>query len=201
MNQSLHLLTDDNSIDINHYWPTIIEAVEAGIDVFQLRFKHQDKKAFFEIAKTIRPYMKDHGVTFLINDHVDIALMVDADGVHLGQSDLPADEARKLLGPSKIIGLSLSSLEEFNKCQQAPVDYFGVGPIFPTQTKSKPAMGLAQLQHICQTSPIPSIAIGGITDQNAEKTLKAGAKGIAVCGFITQAASAFHATQTLKAVL
>ena len=201
MNQSLHLLSDDNSIRLDNYWSIVTDAVEAGIDVLQLRFKHKNKKEFYTIAKTIRPYLKDNKVCFLINDHVDIALMVDADGVHLGQTDLPVDEARKLLGPSKIIGFSLSSIKEFEASQHRNINYFGVGPIFPSHTKRKEAMGLDALKTIAQASPLPCIAIGGITEKNAKETLTVGAQGIAVCQHITAASSPYAATQQLRQLL
>lgn len=201
MEQTLQLLTDDSTIDEFNYWPIIIEAVEAGIDVLQLRFKKRNKKTFYEIAKSIRSYLNKNKVKFIINDHVDIALAVEADGVHLGQTDLPVLASRRLLGPKKLIGLSLSSYEEYTNSQHQAVDYYGVGPVFLSPTKEKKPMGLNQLAAICQVSSIPCIAIGGITDKNANETLKVGAMGLAVSHFITASDSPYDATKKLKHLL
>jgi thiamine-phosphate pyrophosphorylase len=153
-------------------------AVAAGVKVVQYRDKHASTRKMYEEAKTLKAICQ--GVTFLINDRLDIALAVDADGVHLGCGDMPYQVARKLLGKNKIIGLTVHSVKEAKQAQQLGADYISVSPIFATKTKSnagKPT-GIRLIKEIRRRVSIPIIAIGGINLTNAKKVIAAGADGL-----------------------
>jgi len=132
--------------------------------------------------------LRDTGAIFVVNDHADIAASVEADGVHLGQDDLPLRDARKVLGPGRIIGISTHSIEQARTAQAAGADYIGFGPVFSTSTKDAgPAQGIDVLRMICGAVAIPVIAIGGIRDRTVGDAAQAGAKGVAVVSAILSA--------------
>lgn len=129
--------------------------------------------------------MKRSSAAFIVNDHPDIAIAVDADGVHLGQDDLPVEEARKLMGGSRIIGVSTHSVEQARAAQSAGADYIGFGPIFTTKTKDAgPSQGIDGLRQVRKAVMLPVIAIGGINGGNLDTVLRAGADGVAVISAI-----------------
>lgn len=156
-----------------------VERAEAcGVCVVQYRNKNAETRAMYEEAIRLKEIC--HDALFLINDRIDIALAVDADGVHLGQSDMPYRAARKMLGPEKIIGITVHNLAEAIEAQRSGADYLGVSPIFQTATKSdagKPA-GIALIEEIRALVDIPLIAIGGIDLGNAPEVIMAGADGL-----------------------
>ncbi|MEJ5329749.1 MAG: thiamine phosphate synthase [Desulfobaccales bacterium] len=153
-------------------------ALAAGVRVVQYRDKEADTRTLYEEACLLRKLCR--GVLFLVNDRVDVALAVEADGVHLGQQDLPCRVARRLLGPDKIIGVTVSSLAEARQAVRDGADYLGVSPIFPTCTKPDAgrACGLELLRQIRAQVSLPLIAIGGITLENAPQVAAAGADGL-----------------------
>ena len=154
------------------------QAVACGVKVIQYRNKKGETREMYEEATRLRDICRD--VAFLINDRIDLALAVDADGVHLGQSDMPYRAARKILGQDKIIGITVHNLQEALEAQALGADYLGVSPIFQTQTKAdagRPA-GVTLLKDVRRHVDIPLIAIGGITLANAPQVIKAGADGI-----------------------
>ncbi len=153
-------------------------ALAAGVRVVQYRDKEADTRTLYEEARQLRELCRE--VLFLINDRVDVALAVEADGVHLGQQDLPCREARRLLGPRKVIGVTVSSLTEARQAVQDGADYLGVSPIFPSSTKPDAgrACGLELLRRIRAEVSLPLIAIGGITLHNAPPVVAAGADGL-----------------------
>jgi thiamine-phosphate pyrophosphorylase len=154
------------------------QAVACGVGVIQYRNKNGDTREMYEESSRLREICRD--AAFLINDRIDIALAVDADGVHLGQSDMPYRAARKLLGQDKIIGITVHNLQEALEAQALGADYLGVSPIFPTQTKAdagRPA-GIILIEEIRRRIDTPLIAIGGINLANAPPVIKAGADGI-----------------------
>lgn len=162
-------------------------ALAAGVRVVQYRDKEADTRTLYAQARELRDLCR--GVLFLINDRVDVALAVAADGVHLGQQDLPCRVARRLLGPHKIIGVTVSSLAEARQAVQDGADYLGVSPIFPTCTKPDAgrACGLELLRQIRAEIPLPLIAIGGITLDNAPQVVAAGADGLcAISAVLTE---------------
>ncbi len=162
-------------------------AVAAGVEVIQYRHKDASTAELFAEAAVLRKLC--HRTLFLVNDRVDIALALPADGVHLGQEDLPFQHARKLLGRGKTIGLTVHSLAEARQAEAAGADYLGVSPIFTTQTKADagPPGGIRLIQEIKRVVKIPVIAIGGINLANAADVVRAGADGLCaisavVCG-------------------
>lgn len=162
-------------------------AVAAGVRMVQYREKCADTRVMFEEAMRLKALCR--GALFLINDRVDLALATYADGVHLGQQDLPYETARMLLGPEKIIGITVSSLAEALDAVQQGADYLGVSPIFPTTTKADAgeAGGLALLREIRQRVSLPLIAIDGITLANAPEVIRAGADGLcAISAVVTK---------------
>ena len=154
------------------------QAVECGVEVVQYRNKNAETLEMYEEAVRLREICRDS--IFLINDRVDIALAAEADGVHLGQSDMPCLVARKLLGPKKIIGVTVHNLAEALQAESIGADYLGVSPIFQTTTKpdaGKPA-GIRLIEEIRSQVKIPIIAIGGINHSNASEVVRAGADGL-----------------------
>ena len=158
----------------------VTSALSCGVKVVQYRNKDAETRQMFDEALLLGQLCREGGASFLINDRVDIALAVDADGVHLGQSDMPFAAARRLLGPEKIIGLTVHSLAEALEGQALGADYLGVSPIFATATKpdaGKPA-GISLIEQIREEVSLPLIAIGGINHCNARQVVAAGADGL-----------------------
>src|SRR3990167_2842192 len=188
----LHLITDNR---IEKLPDLISEVVSGCISIIQLRNKHADKLVLYEVGKKILKILKPKKIPLIINDHIDLALALDADGVHIGQTDLPYNQARKILGKNKIIGLSIQTLEHAKKAEKYYADYFGVGPVFHTNTKSDAfTLGVNQFQEITQLLKKPCIAIGGIKIADVKTILSHGAQGIAVVSGICAAANPRLAT-------
>lgn len=174
-------------------------AVEGGATVVQLRAPDWKKRAWFELARDLQSLLSETGVPLIINDQIDVALAVDAAGVHIGQSDLPPAATRALLGPGKIVGLSTSNAAHLAAVPAGIVDYLGVGPVFPTGTKkdASPVIGLAEFARLMATRPLPAVAIGGIGLANAREVIAAGVDGVAVVSAICAAADPRAATAAL----
>ncbi len=164
---------------------TALSAVKGGATVVQLRAPEWKKKKQLEAALLIKEALKGTGVPLIIDDHVDIALISQADGVHVGQEDLPVSEARRLLGDKAVIGLSVGSLEELGTLN-ADADYIGAGPVFSTATKKDAgsAIGLQTLAAIRRATSVPIVAIGGINSGNTAEVMKTGVEGVAVVSAI-----------------
>lgn len=157
-------------------------AIAGGADTIQFRQKIGSTREMIETARQIKQLCIDHGVTFIVNDRLDVAIASDSDGVHLGQDDFPIPLARDLLGNKKIIGGSAVTLEEAQKCLVDGADYIGFGPVFPTTSKAdvSPVTGIDLLKEVIDKVPLPLIAIGGVNTDNAPEVIQAGAHGIAV---------------------
>lgn len=155
--------------------------IRGGGKIFQLRDKGASKKKYLQLAKAIRKLTKKAKVAFIVNDHLDIAQLIDADGIHLGQDDIPIPLARKLLGEEKIIGFSTHSFAQAVKAEKAGADYISFGPIFqtPSKPKTKP-LGLKALKRVVKRIKIPVVAIGGISESNIHDVRKTGCQRIAV---------------------
>lgn len=154
-----------------------------GAGLIQLREKRKSAREFFIEAEAALRLARERGVRLIINDRVDVALALGADGVHLGQDDLLPEAARRILGARAIIGFSTHSLEQALVASRLPIDYLAIGPIFPTSSKENPdaVVGLDGLRHVRSSLPsMPLVAIGGITPRNAAETLAAGADSLAV---------------------
>ena len=156
--------------------------IAGGCGIIQYREKRPDKTfaAMLAECRAIRQLTKEAGVLFIVNDYPDLAMMVDADGVHVGQDDFPPDTVRQLIGPDKIIGLSTHSPEQERAARQSGADYIGVGPIFATSTKEDVCapVGFSYLDYVVGNSPLPFVAIGGIKEGNIGEVLAHGAKTI-----------------------
>ncbi|MGB9812101.1 MAG: thiamine phosphate synthase [Thermovenabulum sp.] len=176
---SLYLITDRTYLKDRSLFDAVEEAIKAGVTVVQLREKNISDREFYEMGLKLREVTKKYGVPLIINDRVDIAIAVDADGVHLGQEELPAKVVREVIGYKKIIGVSASSLKEAEEAYKCGADYIGVGAIFPTPSKKDAKyVGLQTLKEITEKIPIPVLAIGGITKENIQEVLKYNIKGV-----------------------
>lgn len=177
----LYLVTDSDILDGRDFLFEIEEALKAGIKCVQLREKTLGGKVFLERAKKLRELTKKYNALFIVNDRVDIAMLSDADGVHVGQSDIPLTEVRKIFGDNKIIGVSTETLELAKVAEKNGADYVGVGAVFPTLTKlDADDVGIKALEEIKANLKIPVVAIGGIKLANVDKIKYIGADGYAV---------------------
>lgn len=183
---SLYLVTDRGIIQNKDLLECIDEAVEGGVTLVQLREKDVPSREFYDIAKKVKELIQPKGVPLLINDRLDIALAVDADGLHIGQEDLPVQVARRLLGREKILGLSVSSVEEALQGERAGADYLGAGAVFHTASKdvTVPPIGTTGLKMIREAVSIPVVGIGGIGLSNLEEVKRTGVNGVAVISAI-----------------
>lgn len=168
----------------------IREMIAGGVAVVQYREKRPDKsfRAMYEECLAIRRLTRESGVLFIINDYVELAMLADADGIHVGQDDLPVEAVRQRVG-SKIIGLSTHTPEQAREALKAGVDYIGAGPIFSTQTKDDVCdpVGLGYLDHVVRNIPLPAVAIGGIKLNNIDQVLAKGARLICLVTEIVEA--------------
>lgn len=177
------------------------ESLKGGATMIQLREKHLDHEHFLKEAKEIKELCRKYQVPFLINDDVDLAVEVDADGVHVGQHDMEAGEVRKKIGPNRILGVSAQTVEQALLAQQAGADYLGVGAVFPTGTKDDAdAVSIQTLGEICRAVSIPVVAIGGIGQHNIMQLAGSGICGIAVVSAIYAQPDIQNAASTLHAL-
>lgn len=175
------------------------EALLGGATVIQLREKNMTAREMVEVGTKLQIMAREYGAKFIINDCVDVALAIDADGVHLGQDDLPVSMARAILGPKKIIGLSTHCLEQVLAASSLPLDYLGVGPVFTTPTKpDAQPVGLELVSNASRQLKLPFVAIGGIDETNVAQVLAAGAKNVAVIRAVVAADDVAEATRRLK---
>ncbi|MGD8978913.1 MAG: thiamine phosphate synthase [candidate division WOR-3 bacterium] len=182
---SLHAIIDEKYMGQLDLVRTVKTMVDNGVTMIQLRVKIMKDKDLLRTAKKIRKAIHDPRVKFIINNRVDIALACAADGVHVGQTDIPLKEARRILGDMFILGASAHNLNEAIRAENQDADYLGVGAVFPTSTKHDARVcGLHTLKSISRRVKIPVIAIGGITSANYQAVMHAGAAGIAVASFL-----------------
>lgn len=161
---------------------TALEAVAGGAGILQLRAPHMKKRAMVEAARALMTALRPTGVPLVIDDHADVMLAAGADGLHVGQQDLSVEDARRLIGRERILGLSAGSLPELASAPVELVDYYGIGPVFPTASKADAgaAVGPEGLQEIVRAARRPCVAIGGIHAGNAGAVARTGAEGVAV---------------------
>jgi len=179
-----------------------LAAVRGGATMVQLREKDATTRAFVESARALKAALAPLGVPLAINDRLDVALAVDADGLHVGQDDMPVEAARRLMGPGKFVGLSITALDQALRPDAAAADYLGVGPIYAQSTKSDAAapLGLDGLRRIRGLTGKPIVAIGGLTPDNSAPVLAAGADGLAVVSAIVAAADPEAAARRFRAL-
>ncbi|TSB46704.1 thiamine phosphate synthase [Alkalicoccobacillus porphyridii] len=156
------------------------QAILGGVDIIQLRDKKSSKKNVLKKAQQLRELTSKHNVTFIVNDHLDVAMAVGADGIHVGQDDLPLAETRKVVGPDMIIGISTHHIDEAKAAEAGGADYIGVGPIFPTKSKEDVVdpVTTSYIAQIEEDISIPYVAIGGIKRHNLKQVMEAGAKRV-----------------------
>ncbi|WP_309252339.1 thiamine phosphate synthase [Paenibacillus spongiae] len=175
----LYVITGENYHPGRSLVTVMEQTLQGGADIVQLRAKDIPKRELLSQAYALRELTRRYDVPLIINDHIDIAQAVDADGVHLGQEDLPLAEARRILGSDRIIGISTHSLEQALEAERGGADYIGVGPVFPTGTKpGRQAVTTSYVREAAQRIRIPFVAIGGITTDNVGDVLAAGATRI-----------------------
>lgn len=191
---SLYVIIDNEWLKGRLIQEIAYDIVRGGAGVIQYRNKVSESRVFYEEALTLRVVTAENGIPLIINDRVDMALAVDADGVHLGRDDLPVDIARRIVGEEMILGASVHSLSEFEKMKNG--DYFGVGAVSPTKTKEKAQIGGVDIiRKVRVRTHLPIVGIGGITLDNLVPVVRAGADGVAVISAIMGADDVETATK------
>lgn len=201
----LYLVTDEG-LSLGRSSLEVVEAaVLGGVDLVQYRDKHATARQYYERGQALLALCRRLGVPLLFNDHADIAALLGADGIHLGQDDLPVQEARRLLGPEATLGVSTHDEEEALAAIAGGADYINIGPVYPTQTKDLPlakvGIGLGLVTRIVRLSPIPVTTMGGIGHANAAQVIAAGADRVAVVTALTKAPDIAQAARDLKALV
>jgi thiamine-phosphate pyrophosphorylase len=199
----LHVLTDTVlQTRFSHVELTRL-AINGGADTIQFRQKSGSTREMIEVARQMKQLCAKNGVTFIVNDRVDVAIAAEVDGVHLGQDDFTIPLARKLLGEDVIIGGSASTIEEARECLSEGADYVGFGPVYPTTSKddASPVTGIPMLKQVVETIPLPIIVIGGVSAENVPEVMRAGAHGIAVISAVCCQEDPEEATRALHRAL
>lgn len=180
-----YLVTDSDILRDRDFYNSIEEALKGGVTMLQLREKNASGKEFLEKAIKLRELTKKYNVKFIINDRVDIAMLCDADGVHVGQSDIPANKVREIIGEDKIVGVSARTVEEALTAKENGADYLGVGAMFTTRTKlDAKSVSIEKLKEIQEVIKLPVVAIGGLSLSNIYKLKECNVDGYAVVSAI-----------------
>ena len=197
----LYAVTDRHWLGDRTLYDVVRESLEGGVTFLQLREKALDDENFYKEAVRLQEMAREYGVPFVVNDNVDIAVRMDADGVHVGQSDMEAGDVRALIGPDKILGVSAQTVEQAVLAEKRGADYLGVGAVFPTGSKDDAVeVSRETLKAICDAVSIPVVAIGGITVNNTPELAGSGICGIAVISAIYGQKDIYQATVSLKKV-
>jgi thiamine-phosphate pyrophosphorylase len=197
---SLYLVTDRTLSRQRSSEEIVSAAVRGGVTCVQLREKHCSTREFIREARSLQPLLHRHKIPLIINDRLDVALAIGADGLHLGQSDMHIADARRLVGKKMIIGISAETLDDAIGAEQQGADYIGISPVFTTDTKTDTAapLGLEGIRRIRRAVGIPLVGIGGINMNNVREILSAGADGVAVVSAIVSADCPETAAADLK---
>lgn len=189
--KKLYLVTNsDKFASEDEFLDAVASALQGGVDILQLREKNMPAKKILELGKKLKQLCSEYGATFIVNDRIDIAAILDADGVHLGQDDLDVKSAREILGDKCIVGVSTHAPEQALKAVEDGADYIGVGPVFATPTKEgRIPVGLDYVKWVSENIDLPAFAIGGIDEENIDEVINAGAKRVAVVRAIINAKS------------
>jgi thiamine-phosphate pyrophosphorylase len=200
---SLYLVTDRGLARGRSNIEIVTAAVRGGTTVVQLREKDCSTREFIDQGLAIKEFLKDRGVPLIINDRMDVAQAIKADGVHLGQTDMPLVLAKKILGDSMLIGISAESLQDAVEAEKGGADYLGVSPIYatPTKTDTAPALGLEGLRQIRKAVNLPLVGIGGLNTETAADVIRNGADGVAVVSAIVAADDPETAAKDLKKII
>ncbi len=187
--RGLYVIVDNTSRPDRSHLAICEAALRGSARIIQLRARNLTKRAFYETAKELRVLTREHEAIFIVNDHLDVALASEADGVHLGQEDLPIKAARQIAGARLFIGISTHSIEEAHTAQEAGADYIGFGAIYPTLSKARATapQGPERLKEIVNAVSIPVVGIGGITQDKVPELTQTGVAGFAVISAITTA--------------
>jgi thiamine-phosphate pyrophosphorylase len=199
----LYLVTD-RSLSLGRSLEEVVaEAVAGGVTIVQLREKDAPTGEFVDLAKRLMKLLKPLGIPLIINDRVDVALAADADGVHIGQSDMAYEDVRRLVGPDKIVGLSVENMDDLMRANELDVDYVGISPVYGTPTKTDTAepFGLEGLKEAVRLSAHPTVAIGGMNASTAADVMAVGTDGIAVVSAISSAENIREATKELRTIV
>ena len=196
----VYLVTDHDLVGSRPLPTVIAHALAGGASVVQLRNKHRPIRELYTLGLELRDLTRAADVPFIVNDRLDLALALNADGVHVGQDDLPAEIVRRVLGPHRILGVSVETVAQAEQAALAGATYLGVGAVYATSTKpdANAPIGLDTLAAIVQATPLPCVAIGGITLENAAAVLQTGVQGVAVVSAIMGAADPQQAARSLR---
>ncbi|MEZ0361042.1 MAG: thiamine phosphate synthase [Hydrogenobacter sp.] len=198
MNLFVYLVTDDKYFMERDLVSTTEQALQGGITALQYRFKNKSARQMYEELLVLRELTRRYGVDLVVNDRVDLAMAVGADGVHVGKQDLPPDIVRKIVGDSMYIGYSVNSVEDLRDVDHLPIDYVGFGSVYETTTKENYRLvGIEGLRQAVKLTQKPIVAIGGITHYRVKEVLEAGAKGVAVVSAILGFEDVKKASETL----
>ncbi|NLC11274.1 MAG: thiamine phosphate synthase [Firmicutes bacterium] len=199
MDLKLYVITDKKLARGRNMVELCRAAIAGGATAIQLRSKEESCREALALGRELRALTRQTGTLFIVNDRVDLALILEADGVHLGQKDIPLKEAQKLLPPGRIVGISAETVAQAKAAEAEGASYLGVGPVFSTGTKpdAGKAIGLEKLAEICRSVTIPVVAIGGINRQNAADVIKCGAAGISVISAVIGAPDVKEAASSL----
>lgn len=196
---SLYLVTDNKNKTTEEFLNIIEEAIKGGVTLVQLREKSSTTKDFYDLALKVKKITSKYNIPLIINDRIDIAIAIDADGIHVGQDDMPCSIVREIIGDNKILGVSASTIEEAIKAQEDGANYIGTGAIFPTSTKDDaPKITKNDLKKITESIKIPTIAIGGITLKNMKNLSDSGINGISVVSAIMDSEDPKKTSENLK---
>jgi thiamine-phosphate pyrophosphorylase len=200
---SLYLVTDQKLCLGRELIEVVMEAVAGGVSIVQIREKDSDTRDFFQLAMAMKKELDKTGVPLIINDRVDVAMAIDADGVHVGQTDLPCAVAREMIGPEKILGVSINTFEQVDEAHKLNIDYLSLSPVFPTPTKpdTTPAFGIEGLKKARQMTSRPLMTIGGINKTNLKDIVDTGMDGVAVVSAICSAPSPGMAARELAEII
>lgn len=205
INWDLYLITEQSLSQGRKTIEIVKKAAAAGVDVIQMREKNLSLRKKFKLGKEIKKICQKYNVDFIVNDRVDLALALGADGIHLGQSDLPLSSARRIVGPEMIIGLSAWQDEEIAAAEAEGADYLGVGAVFTTASKKlkdrKNGIGVDRIAAISRETELPLIAIGGLNKNNSAQVIAKGADSISVITAITKAENIAVETARFKEII
>lgn len=198
----LYFITDSTGYEEEKFLDQIEQAILGGVTFLQLREKEKSTRAYIELAEKVHQITKRYKIPLIIDDRVDVAMAIDAEGVHVGQSDMPVHIARELMGPDKIIGATTKTVDQAVEAYKQGADYLGVGAIYPTTTKVKTVLtSIETLEEICSTVPIPVNAIGGLQKENIDILKGIPIAGICVVSAIMKAQDGRIAAEELRVAL
>ncbi len=201
LDTSLYFITDSTGFEQQEFLSRVKMALEGGVTLVQIREKNKTTREYIELAEKVHEITKQYNVPLIVDDRVDVALAIDAEGVHLGQSDMPIDVARKIIGNDKILGATAKTVEQATQAYKNGADYIGTGAIYPTTTKVITVLTpVSTLKEVCKAVPIPVNAIGGLNKDNVDVLKGSGIAGICVVSAIMKADNPKLAAEELKKI-